>query len=380
MRRHSYRTAQHGLTLIELMVALVVGMLVTLAATSGASFFESMRRSAVGSSSALENGIAVSFDVQRRVQSAGLWTANGPCAKIWRYNYTSSAWESNADVSAAGTLGAPVEITAASSEPTSSDAVTTRTTTRLVSAPTTLTAASDGGSLTVSDATGFQAGHMVLVRPPANDSSECYLASITAVSGSQLSVTPVVSGAAVTTSPAYPAAYPIASQVFNFGNVENTLLRVTNTAGTKALDVFESVDLRADPDGDPDRNGTTTVLAENVVLVRAQYGVSSAATSLAIERWVNPGSAEATSNRLRAIRMAVVARSQQPNLKNKDANDACTTTAASPDIPWTINSNDDTPRALDLDLTAQPERRCYEYRLTNIVIPLKNYMFSGGGA
>ena len=373
---------QTGFSLVELLIAMVIGLLVILAATSGASVFEASRRNTMGNNGALENAIATSFNIQREVQSAGLWTVNAPCKKIWQYNYTTSDWESSGDTSSSSFIGAPVIIGGAAAD-TGPDNITINSMTNLIGAPVTLTAAANGAVLTVSAMTGFAVGDTILIAPPSGNSSECYLGEVTSLQpqASKIQTRPSVNGVQVN---ALPSAYnyPTNSMVFNLGKTRSIRYRVTQALGGTELNTFEEVDMKADTDGDPNRDGSTTVLADNIVLMRMQYGVSAGPTSLSIDHWVNAGSTDAAANRLRAVRLVVVARSQQPNMapKDKDSSGVCTTTTANPAVPWSTGNTDNTTRPLDLDLTDNPLRKCYQYRVTNITIPLKNYLFAGGGA
>lgn len=366
---------QYGLTLIELMVALVIGMLVMLAATTGATYFESNRRNTMGNNGALENGIATGFNLQREIQGAGLWTVNAPCQKIYKYNYTTNAWEVSSDVSTASMLGAPVSITGAASA-TDSDSITVRGISRMMGAPVTLTNNASGADLPVSDTSSFNIGDSILLRPPTGSSTPaaCYVAVVTQVqtSAMRIQTRPSDTGLSVNASPS-TYNWPTNSQVFNLGQFRTATYQVTATSGSIEKFTFETVE-----------NGATTVLAENIVLLRAQYGVSANATNIGIDHWVNADSTDAMANRLRAVRIIVVARSQQPNLKDKDSSGSCITTTSSnsPSIGsiWNTSSNDDTPKALDLGISTNATRSCYQYRATTLTIPLKNYIFTGGGA
>ena len=63
---------QAGLSIVEVMVGLMVGILVTLSAWGSVMFYEANRRSGVGGNSALENAMATASAIQRDVKAAGL--------------------------------------------------------------------------------------------------------------------------------------------------------------------------------------------------------------------------------------------------------------------------------------------------------------------
>ncbi|MEC5399775.1 prepilin-type N-terminal cleavage/methylation domain-containing protein [Uliginosibacterium sp. H1] len=367
---------QTGVTLVELMVTMVVAILVLLAATSGAALFERSRRATIGNNSALENGIAVAFDIQREVQSAGLWGVNGPCPSIWTYNAGGSsgsgAWETAVATSTEGHIGPPAIITAASiTDEATSDSITVNGLSRLVGVPTTLTHPATTTTLKVQSTSEIIVGDVLAIAPPSGTAGECFLGKVTTIAGSDVTIAALQAGA----TPNYN--YAANSLVYSFGPVRSALYRVVNGN-------FETVNLVSDPDGDPDRNGSTTVIAENALILRAQYGISATPADLGISKWVNPGNAEATANRLRAIRIAVVTRSPQASLQNTDtgaSTGACLTTTVNPALPWTsVTGVDDTARGLNVGVASPGEARCFEYRTSTITIPLKNYLFTGGGA
>ena len=64
--------AQAGLSIVEVMVGLMVGILVTLAAWGSVMFYEANRRTSMGGNSALENALATALTIQRDAKSAGL--------------------------------------------------------------------------------------------------------------------------------------------------------------------------------------------------------------------------------------------------------------------------------------------------------------------
>ena len=76
---------QAGISIIEMMVGLMVGTLVTLSAWGTVMFYEANRRTGIGGNSALENGLATALAIQRDVKSAGLGFVFGgvpACSKL----------------------------------------------------------------------------------------------------------------------------------------------------------------------------------------------------------------------------------------------------------------------------------------------------------
>jgi type IV pilus assembly protein PilW len=131
-------------------------------------------------------------------------------------------------------------------------------------------------------------------------------------------------------------------------------------------------------------NATPEVVAENIVSLQAQYGIANAGQQ-SISCWVNPtgvntnpasptclagdtadwtmAGLQATPDnikRIKAIRVAVVARN---NLRQKATNGVCTTTITAP-VSW-LNGP-------AVDLSGNPDWRCYRYKVYQTIIPMNN--------
>ena len=133
-----------------------------------------------------------------------------------------------------------------------------------------------------------------------------------------------------------------------------------------------------------------SVVASEVVALQAQYGVSDTPQDKAITGWVNPsgatwGAAALRANtaasvqnlqRIKAIRVAVVARSSQRDAAVVTA--ACTNNNATNYGPcsWTDDSATNPAPAIDLRATAaDTEWQHYRYRVYQTVIPLRNLLW-----
>ncbi len=104
-------------------------------------------------------------------------------------------------------------------------------------------------------------------------------------------------------------------------------------------------------------------VAASIVQLQAQYGKDTDGDG-AIDTWdeVTPNAANGWAQVI-AIRLALVARSAQPE-RPDPATGACTTTTVAP--TWTVG---------DLDVTADPNWRCYRYRVFESTISLRNMVW-----
>jgi type IV pilus assembly protein PilW len=137
--------------------------------------------------------------------------------------------------------------------------------------------------------------------------------------------------------------------------------------------------------GNPATSGSGTPVGEGIVNIQAQYGVSAIANSNQITQWVNASGATwatpsmANRNRIKAIRLAIVARDGM--LEKTDVTNACSsTTAANPTglCTWDATSaapSIDSP-APAINLTADPDWQRYRYRVFETIIPLRNMIWS----
>jgi type IV pilus assembly protein PilW len=118
-----------------------------------------------------------------------------------------------------------------------------------------------------------------------------------------------------------------------------------------------------------------------VVNLQAQYGISASAASNQITAWVEPSGATwaaptvANRNRIKAIRISVIARNSKSETTSISA--ACSsTTAASPTglCAWEGTAASPAP-AVDLSQMDANWAR-YRYRVFSTIIPLRNVIWS----
>jgi type IV pilus assembly protein PilW len=345
---------QSGLSIVEVMVGLMVGTLITLSAWGSVMFYEANRRAAVGGNSALENALATALAIQRDVKSAGLGfiiTGTPACTTINVFHDGATvadgaplapvaiddggAGSDQISVAYSGSIlgGAPVQMIATLGDP--ADPIRVNTT----------------GTIT--------SGNLVLVAS-ANSADPCTLmqASLATVAGFGTEIArtegewnPGDPGSAFTNAPRYAAnSNVIRADAFTW---------VTYRVSNANLEVVNNL------------TGAVDVLAENVVLLKAQYGTSSGAAphieqwTSATDAWVAPLDAPHISA-VRAIRILVVARSAHRERPSQGS--ACDATSSAPS-GW--------PGGAAVDLSADPDWQCYRYKRLLLTIPLKNVIFGG---
>jgi type IV pilus assembly protein PilW len=131
--------------------------------------------------------------------------------------------------------------------------------------------------------------------------------------------------------------------------------------------------------GNLQRSGIDSVAG--IVGIQAQYGISAAANSNQVTQWVEATAATgwnapsvANRNRIKAVRIAVIARN--PKMETGVVTTACssTTTAAPTGLcAWAGSTPSPAPA---IDLSADANWQKYRYRVFETIIPLRNMIWA----
>ncbi|MGZ8261977.1 MAG: PilW family protein [Methylotenera sp.] len=356
---------QTGLSLVEILVGLVIGMLVTLVIMQVFATFEGQKRSTTGNADAQTNGSIALFSIQRDVQMAGFGlpvfdTQNPPlkCEKIpTAATLPMVDHDSNAATPDIGM--SPITITDGGTAAGASDSIAIRYSTD--------GATSKGGivvkiigpapaapEIGVDNNLGCNDGDVVLV-------SAGNVCAMTKVDDANLAADTThitlknASGATIGASIACMGKW----NQFEYSVANNQLLR--HDASIVAATPFVS----------------------EIVNIQAQYGVSDVANNNQVMNWVDAtgntwGAAMtvADRNRIKAVRIAVVARNGLLEKANVGGSTACSSlTAAAPTgiCAWAGTAGSPAPT---IDLSNDANWQQYRYRVYETIIPLRNMIWS----
>ena len=356
------RIRQRGMSLVEVLVAMAIGLIGMLVITQAYLATDKFNRSTMGDNGAQTNGAIALYSLARDVRVAGYGissTAAFGCGKInWYYSpeYSQNLGGSLPDITLA-----PVYITTTAGQP---DQVTVMysTSDRMVPGTLTHTMPAASSELDVDMPAGFAENDLVLMVSTSAPVT-CTMAQVTHVQVSAHKLQHNPGGSAPYNPPGaglFPA-YQKNDIVFNLGNprvlsyaVVNDRLRVTDAlqsaGGAQPYDVAEGVvDLRAQYGKD---NGVDNGTVSNSVYA-ADDGIVDGYDN------VTPASA-AEWRQVLAVRMAVLARI---NDYEKPTAGVCTATTAAP--AWAGGS------------FVLPEGlpSCYRYRAFETVVPLRNLIW-----
>lgn len=305
------------------MVGLAIGMLATLVIMQVISMFEAQKRVTTGSVDAQTNGSIALFNIVRELSLAGyplMPVENSPleCTTV-----------------TFGTTGI-TSITPVTLTNGISDTITLRYgDSAMGGIPTTINAmgAPNPGDATVSNNLGCATGNIALI----SSGSTCALTAVTAVSPA--SDVPATISLSETTNATAGA------NISCLGNWNEINFAINNN--------------------NLEREGTPIVAG--IVNIQAQYGVSNSANTNQVSLWVEPDALNIANiserNRVKAIRLAVVARNQK-----MEAADVTTAVSA-----WTGSASSPAPT---VDLSTDADWQRYRYRVFETIIPLRNVIWA----
>jgi type IV pilus assembly protein PilW len=381
MHPHTPRT-QQGFTLVEVMVALAIGMATVVIMLQMLSNAEASKRNTGGGNDAQMNGSLALFSLAREVKASG-YGVNSYNVLGCTLTYTTSS-----DAASVTIPLAPTTINPPTSQVPAGDA---NTDTLLVvygsgsgsaeGDPLISNAAS--GTYAVSTPSSFLAGDTVMAQASVRP-TPCSLTTdkVTNVpsSGANISVTPGVSGLAV------------GSIIYNLGSARVVRAYAVRNGNLTVCDytVYNCGKASYATTVDPK---VWVPIANNIVALRAQYGRDDADVSSAMKgvvstyNQITPASAADTSGlspfcswaRTLSVRMAVVARSSAID-QTKPTTEAPTWAGST--LTTTSPSN---PSAVTFNLTntgspADDTWKKYRYKMLETTVPLRNAIWQGGQA
>jgi len=315
-----------GFTLVEIMVGLAIGMFATLVIMQVLSVFEAQKRTTTGTADAQTNGSIALHNIVREMSLAGyplMPITNSPleCTTV---TYGATGISSISPISIVDGAGGV------------SDTITIRYgNTAMGGVPTEITGVgASANERTVNNSFGCQMNDVVLI----TNSTTCALTTATAISAASAS----------------PATI--------------TLQETTNaTAGGNlaCLGRWDEISYVVNSQN-LEREGVPAIAG--IMNMQAQYGISATAASNQVTEWVDATGAwvnpsVANRNRIKAVRLAVVARNNKLEASN-------VTNAIS---AWTGSASSPSP-AIDLSADANWQR--YRYRVFETIVPLRNVIWS----
>ena len=333
---------QHGLSLIELMVAIAVSLLVGLAATGSAMTFNAAQRQGIAAGGATINLVTTLAALKEDVAQAGLGFFGDTDFLCHRLNLSFGERNLSQD---------PFSPLQVSRDLSGNDQIDVVYATEVAGGANVMLRTDAGPeSAELRSYLPVAEGQAVLFSPvPWATDAACTVRSVTEVSRSTTGQTLRSARSGIHNGVAFasPATYTADARVAVLRSLEWDRYRL---AGTNLLLERRSSDASA------------TVL-RNVMAFRAEYGVADAGEST-VAAWqppTAPWNALTPENikRVRTLRIGIVVRSPQP--EKRDGAGRC---IASESMPVLWGSTVSVPGT---------DWACYRYRVSTVVVPLRNF-------
>lgn len=362
---------------------MVVGLVITVVIYQVVTTYEGIKRTTTSGADTQQNGIFSLSTLERDVRAAG-WGM--PSADVMRCSiYLTYADSGSGGGPVPNFPGGPLRITDGGTAAGASDSITilwgssvrANVLDSLLQNVTANPPATAASKLQPATAVALSSvGGFVWLM---DDAGNCALTRITASTPVTLPTTPVTNTVILSHDPATGSAtqpnynptgnymtangwqslYNANPRIYDVGALVQRTYSVAN-GSLNSQDYFSSA--------------TQAQISNNVVSLKAQYGISDAgsqvvnnwvsATNGASGNWANPTLAEL--KRIKAVRVAVVVRSPLQE-RIADGATACTTTTTAP-ASW--------PGGPTIDLSNDANWRCYRYRTFETVVPLRNVLWA----
>lgn len=358
---------QKGFSLVEIMVGLIIGLLVTLVVTNVFSVFEGQKRTTTGSSDAQTNGAIALFNIQRDAQIAGF------ALPVYGSEFSP--------------FNCPIN-TAINHD---NDALTPA----IGLSPVVITDGGAAGSDTIAIRYGDSMKGGISVDMQAGTAANVAQVDTNIGCNFNDAVLIVRQTSPLTCSMTRVAPSPAGLTAAGVTPVRVALNDITNVSAGNALaclGVWNEIQYAVTAN-QLTRSGAVAAgvpstvavpMVADIVNMQAQYGISASANSNQVTQWVNATGAFANTattptladrNRIKAIRVAVVARNGL--LERANVTEACSgVNVAAPIGLCAWDGAEAGSAAPAINLTADANWRRYRYRVYESVIPVRNIIWS----
>jgi type IV pilus assembly protein PilW len=368
-----------GMSLMEILVAMAIGLIGIVVITQTYLVNENYKRSTTSAGGAQTNGALALYSIERDARMGGwgfAWSAVLGCSGL--------RWHFNGDYSNPPGGGlpllqpVPVAIADGGAGPDTITVMYGTGTERVIPATLSTTMASAGANIEVDNSQGFSdsPGDLILL----TQGSTCAMVQVTGLTGGQLQ------HAAGVNAPYNPAgggalpAFSVNSLVFNLGRPIVNTYSINNNA-LQVASLFTSTSSTVVPSYTP----AATPIVANIVDLQAQYGKDNGVNNGTVTAAVyvaNDGAVDSYDNtpptnaadwqQVLSVRIGVLARSEH-YVKPDTAGGPCTATTAAP--TWANGQAFPAPG----DFTnVTNQARCYGYRVFETVVPLRNMIWRQG--
>jgi len=387
------RTNQHGLTLVELLVAMAIGLVVTLVVSTLLISAENHKRTTTSTNDADQTGSYAFYALDRALRSAGsgivesmlptdvgVMTCKLSVAGILPRTSAFPAPFSTAFLGGAPSnlRVAPLLIARNQSDNGSDVLVVMGGSGDLGGVSRPINATGSSTSLVLQTTVGFAANDLVMVSQ--SGVQDCLLEQVASVSAPTLNLGGTYyTSTGKTTSLATLANGVTTTYVTPLGNTQANNVQF-QLFGVGTNNILYSYDLLQGTGAD-----TSQAIADGVITLKALYGVQVSTAPGVLSTWASPGDAgydintvmttASTMESIIAVHVAVVVRGEY-----YDKNNGNPISPASLTIFNGYTNAAGTSLALNIPLNTSATGRNYRYRVFEFTVPLRNMLLIWGGA
>ncbi|MFL6656650.1 MAG: PilW family protein [Massilia sp.] len=381
-----------GFSMVELLVALAIGMLAMMFATRVVLNGEQNKQASLGGSDAMQNGMLAMFSISADGNQAG-YGLNDPLITGCNTVFSDTSGYTLAPVTRSGVTIRPMSPVIIESNGSAPDRITFYAGSSMTGTGSVGISSYPGlGTINISAIPfAFNLNDVILVAADtAADGTRCAISQITTNPGA-LPAPPAqqflrIDGTGRFTSGTLGGATfgNGISRVFNLGPASTLAFHSWSVVGNYLR--LQATDLTGS-------TAASTPVIDNVVSLKAQYGFDTrsqaafdasfvANTGVRVNQWSATmidadGNGTAASHNdfqhIVAIRLAVVARSKSPEKPDSSGN--CNTTTVQPKVFSTTEPTGVTAVPIDVDVSVAGETvswKCYRYRVFETIVPLRN--------
>lgn len=407
----------HGFSMVELMVAMAIGLIGMIIIFQVFETAEGIKRTTTTGGDAQQNGILALYNMEADVRNAGMGFNETSYTECRSGAGTVLAYDSQRSTPDWATVALPLKLVPVVITPGANAQTPDTIKVFYGSAPQVMAAAiiaqdqaaPGTGQILLQSNYGFREGDLIIAIQPGSGKN-CALMEVTAPSNAGnpallhdvvnynlnwMAGTPAktprfnkAGGFGVTYTGANTSN---ATRIFNLGNLYDPsgTVPVLNTYSISSGNLVVQNDFNIVPAGNPGAGlPVTNPIADNIIHLRAQYGLDDGvndgsvtyhaafvANDGIVDRFVSV--APANWAQVVSIRIAVVARSALPEKSSAGAGGVCDTTTVAP--TW-AGAAEGAARAFDISatVTAPDDWKCYRYRVFETTIPLRNWIWKSG--
>jgi len=403
MRTFSNRAFERGFSMIELMIAMVIGLIGVIIIFQVFEVSEGIKRTTTSGGDSQQNGAIAMYVLEHDILNSGMAFNDTRYAGCSIVGWDNTLTPSNLPPAGATMLMTPVRVFPGVNTYTP-DSVTmfygSQTTSASATAlDQTMNLATD--HVRVKNLYGFHVGDLIVVMEPTSPAKPCSLMEVTDIVGGSNELVHDAGNYVYTAPGGAPVTVP--SRYNKPGGLGITYTSTTpawvynlgSAQGGPTTPVYSNYQIQ---------NSTLTVtaafssgnppaVADNIVHMRVLYGLDDGVNNNTItyntvytprdgivDRWVD-SAVDPVWELVTAIRIAVVARSALKEKSSQGVSAPCDATTAEPTwtgsawsgSPWNFNTRLDLSR--NPDGTANPDWQCYRYRVFEATVPLRNWVW-----